>query len=354
MKTVAKTLEELVELLAMEGIEAGARLPPERDLAVRLGSSRPTLRKILDQYERIGVLERRGRGGTILREKLDPSLFHAPSQQSSSPLVCMIWNSDDERKYGDSPKLRAVEEWLLDRGYLLNTYAAYQDRQDPAKERAYLKSLLRLRPVGLVALGTPLGETNAELFAELSHRGIRVAHINHFREHLPDEPFFMPDWRLAGVMAVSWLVAKNYRKALIANLSKNSPAAKRTIEGVRQGAAFHGVPLLNEPDIPYAGEDAGSAQLRRACKAIPPDTGVVVFSPLGVNVISDELVSQGKPCGMDGPLIGVGEYDPEFEPPLKAPALVFSPLADTLDALAYVTGERPSPAHCIQPQRFLP
>jgi GntR family transcriptional regulator len=62
----------------------GHRLPPERDLAVRAGVSRMTLRQALDSLERRGLVERRvGRdGGTFVAEpKLELAGLSALSDQ---------------------------------------------------------------------------------------------------------------------------------------------------------------------------------------------------------------------------------------------------------------------------------
>ena len=62
----------------------GHRLPPERDLAMRAGVSRMTLRQALDSLERRGLVERRvGRdGGTFVAEpKLELAGLSALSDQ---------------------------------------------------------------------------------------------------------------------------------------------------------------------------------------------------------------------------------------------------------------------------------
>ena len=78
-----------IERSLADGIRAGRfapgdRLPPERDLAVRAGVSRMTLRQALDSLERRGLVERRvGRdGGTFVAEpKLELAGLSALSDQ---------------------------------------------------------------------------------------------------------------------------------------------------------------------------------------------------------------------------------------------------------------------------------
>jgi DNA-binding FadR family transcriptional regulator len=63
-----ETLERLLRLLRLGVVSAGDRLPPERELALRMGVSRETLRDALRSLREAGYLEsRRGRaGGTFV------------------------------------------------------------------------------------------------------------------------------------------------------------------------------------------------------------------------------------------------------------------------------------------------
>jgi GntR family transcriptional regulator len=58
--------ESLLELIDAGRLAAGDRMPPERDLAARLGVSRMTLRQALDGLVRRGLLVRRGGRGTFV------------------------------------------------------------------------------------------------------------------------------------------------------------------------------------------------------------------------------------------------------------------------------------------------
>ena len=64
-----ETVERLLQAMKLGLVQAGDRLPPERELAIRLGVSRMTLREALRDLQRAGYVEsRRGRlGGTFVR-----------------------------------------------------------------------------------------------------------------------------------------------------------------------------------------------------------------------------------------------------------------------------------------------
>ena len=59
-------LARLDECIAVEASPASGRLPPERELASRLGVSRAELRKALGQLEAEGILSRQVGRGTFL------------------------------------------------------------------------------------------------------------------------------------------------------------------------------------------------------------------------------------------------------------------------------------------------
>ncbi|AIR97347.1 FadR/GntR family transcriptional regulator [Streptomyces glaucescens] len=68
-----EALEQILQVVRLGLVPGGGRLPPERELAERLGISRVTLREVLKVLQDQGLVEsRRGRyGGTFVRERAD-------------------------------------------------------------------------------------------------------------------------------------------------------------------------------------------------------------------------------------------------------------------------------------------
>lgn len=59
----------------LEGtLKPGERLPPERELAQRLGVSRPSLREAIQKLEALGLVESRQGGGTFVASVIAPAL----------------------------------------------------------------------------------------------------------------------------------------------------------------------------------------------------------------------------------------------------------------------------------------
>jgi DNA-binding FadR family transcriptional regulator len=77
------TVQRLLQTIRLGVVAPGESLPSERDLAVRLGVSRDTVREALRSLGEAGyVVARRGRyGGTFVADELP----HAESQDSSGP-----------------------------------------------------------------------------------------------------------------------------------------------------------------------------------------------------------------------------------------------------------------------------
>src|SRR5579875_2710630 len=72
----------------------GTPLPPERDLAVELGVSRPTLRAAVDELTRIGLLVRQhGRGTFTNARKVSQELTGTSSNAFAVPPAEGMWTS---------------------------------------------------------------------------------------------------------------------------------------------------------------------------------------------------------------------------------------------------------------------
>jgi GntR family transcriptional regulator len=62
--------KDLLKLIRDGQVEQGGRFPSERELSVRFGASRMTMRKAVDHLVQSGVLERRGTSGTYVPDRL--------------------------------------------------------------------------------------------------------------------------------------------------------------------------------------------------------------------------------------------------------------------------------------------
>jgi GntR family transcriptional regulator, transcriptional repressor for pyruvate dehydrogenase complex len=66
---------QILQLMGDGRLTAGSRLPSERELASRLGVSRPSVREALRQLELMGVIESRQGAGAFVKEVSDEDLM---------------------------------------------------------------------------------------------------------------------------------------------------------------------------------------------------------------------------------------------------------------------------------------
>ncbi len=80
---------QLGTMIAEGGLQPGERLPAERQLAERLGVSRPSLREALKKLASKGLLTSRQGGGTYVKKSLDAGL--------TDPLLELLHNHPESR-----------------------------------------------------------------------------------------------------------------------------------------------------------------------------------------------------------------------------------------------------------------
>lgn len=73
------TVRQIAGVLLGGGLVEGWRLPPERELAVRLGTSRVTVRQALSALERSGIVAARRGSGVVVRHRREWTLGALPA-----------------------------------------------------------------------------------------------------------------------------------------------------------------------------------------------------------------------------------------------------------------------------------
>ena len=141
----AGLIARLLPFIAHHRLAPGDRLPSERELALRLGASRPALREALAVLERLRVVERRPHSGIYLR---------AVAQQGS--IEAMVLQAElgvplEEAEVREAVELRRIMEMQA-----IRLAAQRRDAADLARIEAALAAGARC-----VAAGENLGEADA-------------------------------------------------------------------------------------------------------------------------------------------------------------------------------------------------
>lgn len=73
-----RVLDALVALIEAQGLSVGDRLPPEIELAERLGVARSTIREVLTSWQSMGIVTRNKGAGTRLSAEISARSIHLP------------------------------------------------------------------------------------------------------------------------------------------------------------------------------------------------------------------------------------------------------------------------------------
>ena len=170
---VASTLERRI----LEGsLKPGDRLPPERELAVELGVSRPSLREAIQKLASKGMLQSRQGGGTYVTAALEKSFL--------DPWLDMMGSYPNLRE--DMLEFRRMlegqaAEWAAERATeadLLRLQQAFQDLQasfekDDETGCRSDKDIVFHQAIGDAAHNVLIGHLSAALL-QLMHDNIRL------------------------------------------------------------------------------------------------------------------------------------------------------------------------------------
>jgi GntR family transcriptional regulator, transcriptional repressor for pyruvate dehydrogenase complex len=99
-RIAAKVANQLRKVISQGIYRAGDRLPPERELAQRMGVSRPSVREAIQQLEHQGIVETVRGGGSIVRNLTE--------QEIRKPME--IFLGDDPKKVLELTEVRALME----------------------------------------------------------------------------------------------------------------------------------------------------------------------------------------------------------------------------------------------------
>ena len=166
---VAASLERRI----LEGsLKPGDRLPPERELSIELGVSRPSLREAIQKLASKGMVQSRQGGGTYVTDRLE-STFFDPWQEMMGAHPNLREDLLEFRRMLEGQ----AAEWAAERA----TEADMQrlDQTFSALNETFVKNDLDLRSKADIAFHQAVGEASHNaLIGHLSAALLRLMHDN--------------------------------------------------------------------------------------------------------------------------------------------------------------------------------
>lgn len=133
-KTRSDLADDLVALIVASGLAPGDRLPPEIEIARRLGVSRGKLREALTAWSQMGLVSRNRGGGTVLTAPIAARTMTIPLAISLEA-ESLLWMLAVRRPLEiEAARLAATAATPLDRGRIvarmLDLTTAYERGED--------------------------------------------------------------------------------------------------------------------------------------------------------------------------------------------------------------------------------
>lgn len=352
MKSVYSLRKRFLDYIEANQFEVGDRIPSERELSTQLKTSRTTLRKMLHGFENQGAIERRFQGGTFITAPLkDTTLMGHPAIQrqptiDSNLISAMLIGSPnvpDDQQF--------IHDYLQERNHILNVYLPGEDKQDPLSEKEFLESLLRLRIKGLLAALTPLPPHNTGLMRQLEREGIGVAHLAYYRSELPDQAFFLPDYRAAGRLAVYQLKFRDIDKIIINPPENTAPFMQLFRQGIDEACSDLGLEIIHHI-VPHTHLHINTDESLEMCRTIPERTGIITA---GKGAVLKELIRAFGDQAYDFPVIFIDVEKPDDKIGSKFMSLTFSKHQMLKNAMDYLLEPGEHLSHILyQPSLNIP
>lgn len=323
-----KMSRRILERLEQERSAPGKRLPPERELARQLDTSRYVVRAVLRLLEARGILDRRPQSGYYLR-RLPDAPFTFAGGDGTRLLSLMLMEPDQQLA------LRDLQRDLMRRRVMLHTYFAIMHGGSPQEEREYLLHAATSGAAAVLIHATPVPPTNEELFRELARR-LRLIHFGWHGVELPEQSFFVPDYRLAGAMAAARLLSAGCRSLRVLSVMPAEHHVTRLLAaGVAASLGGGALPCVAElfpasPRLPEA-----MCVLGR----LGPEDGLVIYGRAAAALAVDARVQRRRPRGQRPRIAYVAE-ESDATPLPGAARLAFSWMERVRDAVAFALDGR--------------
>jgi len=216
--------EALRQRIASREYEVGGKLATEEELCTMFGVSRTTVRRSLARLAEAGLIRARRGAGTVVCAR--------PELPAATSTISLMYSFVDQ-------ELTTVQDYALNKGLLLCVFSQLREHWDLLAERQFLELVLQQCHQGLLAFCSPLEPRNDDRLIRLTHQGVRVVHIEHYRRELPDQGYLLPDYVDAGCTGTVHLLLAGYRRVLFVSRNLDAPYSQLLEVGIARALSHH-------------------------------------------------------------------------------------------------------------------
>lgn len=269
------------------------RLPTETELCLKFKASRSCIRKALNCLKADGTITSRQGSGSYVEQ---PS----PDRQCANVISIMY--------HGDMNLLSRIQKRIFERGYVISFFSHDQGHWDPKAEKLFLRQIIKQRHKALLAFCTPTRPRNDKLLQEAENSGIKVIHIEHYRQSLPEQNFLMPDYYRAGYTAAVTLMLAGYEYLYFPDRDNTAPHCRLIGKGFNDALKEQQQVYGNRFKI-YKGEknniDVLADSIKKQLKKSKRKTGILCASKQQAVNVYEKLIECGLAIPVDTGIIAV-------------------------------------------------
>lgn len=329
--------EDLRQQLEQGLIGEGERLPSQRVLAGRYEVSITTVNKAIGRLlAEKRVWSRRGAGVYVTAR---------PAPHAGSRIISYMYMADRE-------SLLPAQHAALRRGCLLSVFSQCQSQWHPDAERVFLEQVRDQRHLALLAFCSPTEPHNDDLLREVAGAGVRVIHLEPYRQALPDQEYLLPDYRRAARLAALELAAAGYGPLYFYGYPAGmSPACTLLHEGLAEARTERHVPLADDYVLLRPkGSERFLHDLRALFTGIPAGSAVILQG----DGHADRVRQVAQDIGLNVPgELGLITIDLPGDPGADVDTFHFDRTAALDSAMAAaVEGQGKALRALLQPQRL--
>jgi len=334
--------ERLISSLESGELGRDGRLPSFRSLAGHYACSVATIKRSVDMLQ-----ERK-----ILHSIHGKGVFYAgknfrPTRNAGRLLGAIVLDDKPGTFFG---KIRTE---YLSKGWVVASYNATDDFQDPAKEREFLALAERERFAGVLIAPTPIEPLNRDIFKKLRIAGMKLAITHPYAADMSGETYFCIDYKAAASLMVAQAAMRGYRNIAYFDNAVPSPYKILQKNGLEESIAALGlgslIPLTcqqGEENKKFVWENApGKEKLLQRLKDLPPNTAILCTFERLADLAMELLTHLARRVPDDigvAALIGFGESNH------RVSSVSFDAEKQIREAFAYLTDDRIGPLETIQ------